>query len=71
MTLKELLSKVKKPLSITLYDKERDIICDCKSDSIALRQFEDWSVVDFFPHFIPYNEYASLEICIKENVPFE
>ena len=39
MTLKELLSKVKKPLPVTLYDKEREVICDCKSESIALRQF--------------------------------
>ena len=71
MTLKELLSKIKKPLHVTLYDKEREVICDCKSESIALRQFESWIVVDFFPHFIPYNESASLEVCIKEDMPFE
>lgn len=71
MTLKELLNVLKKQLTVVLYDKERDVICDCGSDSIALRQFEDWIVIDFYPHFMPYSEHASLEICIKENLPFD
>ena len=71
MTLKDLTINVKMPLTVVLYDKEREFVCQCKSDSIALRQFENWDVVDFFPHFIPYDESASLEICIKEDAPFE
>ena len=71
MTLKELIDKLNNPLDVTLYDKDRNMICNCKSDSIAVTKFADWLVVDFFPHFIVFSEHASLEICIKENLPFE